>query len=475
MRRRLPLWFRVAVASVAPIGAGALISQFAGVRDQTNLAFAFLLLVLAAAVYGGSGAGVSASVTGFLTFNFFFIEPVRTLSVTTRRDLGILLGFLAVSLVVSSLVAGIESHRERAEREAEDTQLLFDLSVSLSDAAELGHEMREVAELAEQRLGFRAVAVVRSGRIDDVLHGDVLHDGGVPEHLLRLAIAGGAGDAAVAAAPLRGGGKLLLIGYTHGGVDDRRRGLLTAFAARAAAAAERRASQEERERMSILQETDRQRAALLASVSHDLRTPLAGIKSAASAIATSSSESERQLLAGSVASEVDRLDRMIRNLLDLSRIHQGVLTPALEAVPVDELVGTVLSRLRPAIGRRAMRVDVPGDLPPVLIDFVQIEQALTNLVENALQHTADSAALDISASTRPDWVTIRVANDGPGIPAEDHARIFRSFERGRSARPGGSGLGLAIARAFATASGGRVELAEGERTAFDLTLPVATP
>lgn len=470
MRRHAPLWFRLAAATLAPALLGAVVNEFAGVKDQTNVAFAFLAVVVGAAAYGGGWSGVAAAIAGFLTFNYLFIEPVRTLSVTTRRDLGVLLGFLTVSLVVSSLVARVESHRERAEREAENAQLLFDLSVSLSEPAEAGQEMAELAELAQTRLSFRAVAVVRIGATSEILH-----DAGVSEPLLRLAIAGGAGDAVVASAALRRGGRLMLIAYDNGRVDDRRRSLLAAFAVRAAAAAERRESQEERERIAVLQETDRQRAALLASVSHDLRTPLAVIKAAASAVSTSDSAAERATLTESVVSEVDHLDRMVRNLLDLNRIERGLLTASLEVVPVDELVGTVLSRLRPAIGSRELHVDVPDDLPPVRIDFVQVEQALTNLVENALQHTSPTTPLAVSASAAAGAVTIRVADGGPGIPRHERDRIFRSFERGLAATPGGTGLGLAIARAFAMASGGRVELADVEGTAFDLTLPSIEP
>jgi two-component system sensor histidine kinase KdpD len=458
----------VAGATAAPLLLAAVLLRVAGVADQTNVAFAFLLMVVAAAAYGGGAPGVAAALAAFLTFNFFFIEPVRTLSVSTRRDFGVLLGFLVVSLVVSSLVARAEAHREQAERAAEDAELLFDLSVSLTDETEPGNEMAAVAELAERRLGFRAVAVVLAGATNEVLHA-----AGVPGQLLRLALAGGAGDAVVASAPLRRGGRLVLVAYAHGRVEERRRELLVAFAARAAAAAERRASQEERERMAVLQETDRQRSALLSSVSHDLRTPLAGIKASAAAYPTASSEDERESLAASIMSEVDRLDRMVRNLLDLSRVEGGIITATLEVVPVEELVGTVLSRLRPAIGSREMRVDVPADVPAVLIDFVQVEQALTNLVENAVQHSPPTAALLISACANDHEVTVRVADTGPGIAPDERDRIFRRFERGRQARPGGSGLGLAIARAFAVASGGRVELATVESgTAFDLVLRI---
>lgn len=467
MRRSVPPWLGVSIATVAPLVLAAGLTQVAGVADQTNVAFAFLVLVIVSAAYGGGAAGVAASIVAFLTFNYFFFAPTRTLSVSTRRDIGVLIGFLMVSLVVSSLVARIESHRDRAQRESDDARLLADLYVSLSDPAVPGGEMDAVAELAEARLGFRTVAVVRAGSAIEILRA-----GGVSDQFLRLAIAGGAGDAVVASAPLRGGARLLLIGYAQTRLDDRNRALLAAFASRAAAAAEQRAAAEERERMAVLQETDRQRSALLSSVSHDLRTPLAGIKAAASAFATSSSAEDRDRLAHSVVSEVDRLDRMVGNLLDLSRIEGGILTASREPVPVEDLVGTVLSRLRQSLGVRQLTVAVPPDLPAVFIDFVQVEQALTNLVENAVQHSPPGAGLIVSAHARPGWITVRVADEGSGIAPDERDRIFRRFERGRRAQPGGSGLGLAIARAFAAASGGSVELAESSvGTAFDLSLP----
>ncbi len=469
MRRRKPLVLGFAVAVLAPPLLTALLAATVGPEQATSVAFAYLLVVLAAAALGGALPGALASVSSFLLFNWFFIEPLRSLTVSARRDVGVLLGFLMTSLVVSALVASVERRREEAEQQAADARLLYDLSVSISGPAEQDGELSSLATLVEERLGLAAVAIAtRRGQSLAILRSGSRTDEQVRDTVARRTAA-----AAIATRPMATGEEMVLVAYPQDGtiVDERHRSLLDAITALTAAAADRVEQQRQRRHVHVLQETDRLRSALLAAVSHDLRTPLAAMTAAAGALDNDRlTGEERSDLANSIVVEGQRLDRMVRNLLDLSRIESGALAAHREAVPVDELIGGVLSRVRPRLSTRALTLRVPPELPAVLIDPVQIDQALANLVENVIVHTPTAAGLQIGASADTGWVTIRVADEGPGIPVADREAIFGRFVRGTTAQTG-SGLGLAIARAYTAANGGRLECAETERgSAFDLQL-----
>ena len=457
------------MAVLGPPALTAFLVQVASPRHATNVAFAYLLVVLMAA-RGGIAAGLVASVVAFVLFNLFFIEPLHSLAVSTRSDAGVLVGFFATAAVVSTLVATAEKRRGEAEQRTEEITLLYDLSSTSAEPATQAVELRRLAQLVEHRLALESVAIgVR--RVDSF---EVARDGGRSfDELLRF-LTVPTDTPAVTTARLADGAELALMAFPKPGhsISERQLRLLAAIAALAATAADRLQQQQQHKQVEILKETDRARSALLSSVSHDLRTPLASISAAASALrGYQLGIEERRQLADAISTEGDRLTKMVSNLLDLGRIEGGALVADLEPVPVDELVGGVLSRVRPRLGHRQLTVHVPEALPQVLIDPVQIDQALGNLVDNVLEHTPVEAGLDVVAVGRAGWVTIRVSDLGPGIPAAERQLIFERFGRGSAARAG-SGLGLSIARSYALASGGRLEYSDRARgSAFDLHLP----
>jgi two-component system sensor histidine kinase KdpD len=433
--------------------------------DQaTSIAFAFLLLVLAAAALGGLVAGVLASLGGFVAYDVTFVRPYGGLTVAARRDGGVLVGFLVAGLVVSALVDRIEARRAQAEREADEARLLYRLGVAAADEPEVG----ALAAFAADELGAAAVVVAAGG--------DVLHDGGLGADAALRALRTPPSGAAVATAPLAVGDVVTVCALPSSGRFDMRRApVLDALAHSVAASVDRARLRTESRDRALLEATEAQRAALVSGVSHDLRTPLAAIKASASALtAPGVADDDRDALTASIGVEVDRLDRMVRNLLDLGRIESGRLVAHPEPVPLDELVGSVLARLRPHLRERRLELDVPGDLPAAYVDPVQGEQALGNLVENVIAHTPLNAGLIVRAAARAPWVTLRVADEGPGIAEHERARIFERFARGTHAGPG-SGLGLAIARAYAEANGGGLDVAPSDcGAAFELRLPAAS-
>jgi two-component system sensor histidine kinase KdpD len=232
----------------------------------------------------------------------------------------------------------------------------------------------------------------------------------------------------------------------------------------------------------ILQRTDALRAALISSVSHDLRTPLTSIKAAASSLLQDDvqwDEESRRSFTMAIEHEADRLNRLVENLLDISRIEGGALRPEKEWYPVDELVHDVLGRMQQSLQGREVTTQVPADVPPVELDYMMVDQVLTNLLENALRYTPAGSPLEIVVSTTATEMAVSVADRGPGIPPDDLERIFDKFYRvmGRSRATSGSGLGLAVCRGLIETHGGRIwaENRPGGGAIFCFTLPLRQP
>jgi K+-sensing histidine kinase KdpD len=241
--------------------------------------------------------------------------------------------------------------------------------------------------------------------------------------------------------------------------------------------AERERLAEEATRVEVLEQVDEQRAALLRSVSHDLRTPLATIRAVASDLrdGTPYEEATRAELLASVCDEAERLDRIVANLLSYSRIEAGALQPERQAVALDELVAECIRRLGNLFANVRVQVDIPQDLPLVDGDYTQIDQVLTNLIENAARYAPMRSTLWITARPRAGMVEIRVADEGIGVNAPDRSRVFEPFQRGETG--GSAGIGLALSRAIVEAHGGtiRIDQSVGGGATFVFTLPTRDP
>jgi len=253
--------------------------------------------------------------------------------------------------------------------------------------------------------------------------------------------------------------------------------LLESLVSQVALAIERTRLSEEAQQAHVRVETERMRNAILSSVSHDLRTPLATITGAASSLVEDQREfdpSARRELSRSIYREANRLDRLLKNLLDMMRIEAGAVQLSKEWHPMDEIVGAALARLEGRLGDHRLNTALPSDLPLVLIDGVLLEQVVINLVENAVKYAPAGSAIDISASASNSEVIVEVADRGPGIPAGEETRIFAKFYRAKPAREGGVGLGLTICRGIIEAHGGRIwaENRHGAGAVFRFTIPL---
>ena len=257
--------------------------------------------------------------------------------------------------------------------------------------------------------------------------------------------------------------------------------LLTSFADQVALAIERTRLTDEATRAAVLDESDTLKSAMLAAVSHDLRTPLTAIKASASTLLDTSVDwtpDDRNELLKAIEEETDRLTLMVGNLLDLSRIEGGALRPDRDWQDIGELIDDVVRQVRRRAGDRTIEVAVPDDLPVVFMDYVEIAQVLINLLGNAVNYSADGSTISVVAMTRPDAVTVSVRDRGTGIPATRLPHIFTTFYRAHEHGPvGGSGIGLAICKGLVEAHGGRIwaESVEGEGTTMTFTLPLDGP
>jgi two-component system sensor histidine kinase KdpD len=438
--------------------------------SKTTVVLAYLLVVTGAAAAGGLGPGIAAAGLGFLAFDLLFLRPYHHVIVDDPQDYLSLGVYLLVAAVISLLVASTERRRAQAERRERETRMLFELSTSLVAHGSLEDTLRGVVRTVRSLFDLAGCAIVlpsgdgdgfRLAAVDGEVPGD--HDERVPM---------GSGGQAVGALVVVAGGP----GSSGFGEPERR--VLATFANQAALAVEQGQQEEQRNRAVALQETDRLRTALLNSVSHDLRTPLASIKASASSLLDREvrwSDAERDEFLTTINTEVDRLTRLVHDLLDMSRIEAGALDPRLVESSLAEVVGPVVRRAR-AASRQRVEVDVPDELAPVLVDPVRLDQVLTNLLDNARGY-APGSPVQVAARQDGDRIELRVVDHGPGIPVPERERVFDQFYRlkGGGRRPEGTGMGLAICRGIVQAHGGalRVETTPGGGATFVLSLPVS--
>ncbi|MFC4912790.1 sensor histidine kinase [Actinomadura gamaensis] len=451
----------------------------------------FLALTVVVALAGGLWPAILAAVLGFLAVNWYFTPPLHTLTIAEPRNALGLLVFVAVAVAVSSVVDLAARRTRQAARSGAEAETLSLLATSVLRGE---NALPALLERVRETFGVRAVALLERtpdgwrtrGAVgaDPAAHPDdaevtaeVGGEPGTPTASATGSATGSAADGATGSAAdgatgSAGGGVTgsatgRVMGGATGGAtvlalsgrvlpaSDRR--VLSAFASQAGAVLEWRRLAEEAARARRLEEGDEIRTALLAAVSHDLRTPLASIKAGVSSLRATDvqwdPEDEAELLA-SVEESADRLDGLIGNLLDMSRLQTGVVTPIVRPVALDEVLPRALLNVPPD----RVRLDVPETLPPVAADPGLLERALANVVENAVRHSREPVLVtagELRFGREPDRVDVRVVDRGPGVPDAVKDRMFAPFQRlGDAPKGNGVGLGLAVARGFVAAIGG---------------------
>ncbi len=483
MRERL-------VGSVAAVGTavalGAMLVPFRADLSPATTSLVLVLPVVVGMLVGGLVAGLTGVVAGLVVDDVLFTRPFGHPRWVSTQELVALVVYVGVILVLGRLVSTLEASRHNADRKAHEARRLLEISELVVENRSVDELLRAIANGVRTVFGVQGVALlvpdgdrlVVAASAGNPPTAEDLHrldaDSWTP---IRVGTAPGWADEMQTVALSAAGrpvGLLALTGPTphH---DDRE--LLRAFANHAALALERAQLVELALRSQVLEEIDGFRQALMGSVSHDLRTPLAAMKVASSTLrnpAIDLRDSETQELHALIDEETDRLSRLVSGLLDLNRFEAGVLDIRCEPTTVPDLVGDVLDTMGPSLGSRPVIVDVPADLSPVAVDPVLVGQALANLIDNADRHAPSSTPVTVSATAGADGVIVSVTDAGPGVPTDERAEVFDRFVRFDTG--GRAGLGLWIAKTFVDAHDGRiwVEDTDAGGASFRMCLPIAT-
>jgi two-component system sensor histidine kinase KdpD len=455
-----------------PIGMG--LHSLLGV---TNVALVFLTAILIGAVLHGLGPSLFACVAAMLAYNYFFLPPLYTFTIADPENVVALFFFAVVAVIASNLAARVRGQALAARLRARLTDDLYQFSRKLSVAVTLDDLLWATAHQIAMMLKVRVVLLLPENGTFGVRAGFPPEDS-LDEADLAAAKwsweknhAAGRGSDTLPGGkwlfqPMRTGrGNLGVVGIIRDDpgpllTPDQQR-LLDALADQAALAVERIGLARDLHQARLQVETDRLRSALLTSISHDLRTPLASILGSATSLRSQDAILDRttkDALLATIVEESDRLNRFIGNLLDMTRLESGALRPGTGLTDLSDVIGAALQRASKILAEHRIEVELPPGLPMVAVDMVLFEQVLFNLLDNAAKHAPRGSLITIGARDDGDTVTLCIMDEGEGIPEADLDRIFEKFYRsgGADRRRAGTGLGLAICRGFVEAMSGTI-------------------
>jgi two-component system, OmpR family, sensor histidine kinase KdpD len=440
------------IGIVAAAAVSACVFALRGHVPVLSLGALYLFAVLPIAIFFGLPAAVATSVASMLAFNFFFLPPVHTLALHDSSDWFALVVFLVTAVVVSDLAARARRRAAESSQREREAAFLADVAATLLQVDHVQPRLKDVAERSAAVLGLRRARI----ELDSVRR---------PE----------GGEAAI---DLRMGSRH--VGRLFHDADDQvsaaaQARLVPALASILGVALDRERLSHAALEAETLRRSDAVKTAVLRAVSHDLRSPLTAIRAAGEGLGRDDihlDEDDRTALLETITGEAARLERLVANLIDLSRLEAGAAQPRPELLTGDELVGRAIETVGVAAERVVVRL--PDEPVAAFVDGPQIERALVNLIENALKFSAAPEPIEVEVERVGEELHVVVRDRGPGLTSAELNRIFEPFTRAHAAR-GGTGLGLAIATGFARANHGRVwaESVPGQGAVFTLALPSA--
>ncbi|MCB0210399.1 MAG: sensor histidine kinase KdpD [Anaerolineae bacterium] len=467
--------------------------------EPTNLVMLYLIAVIVAALSFGHRPAVLASVLSVAAFNFFFVPPYYTFVVANAEYLLTFGGLLAAGLVVSTLTAQARNQAQAARRRAAETQALYELSLSLSGSGDMEHIAQAVIRHLEQTLEGQVLVLIPDASAQDKLTPIIAPAGPLPtERELAVATwvwqhgqAAGRGTDTLAGSrglyyPLKTAyGVAAVLGLLFPedapSLLPEQRRWLQAVVNQTAQAIERMQFFAEAQAAELLKETEKLQTTLLNSISHDLRTPLASITGVLSSLRDDRAlldETAQRLLINTAWEQADRLNRLVGNLLEMTRLEAGAVKVRRELSDVQDIIGVALSQLDERIGSREIAVDLPSELPLVPLDFRLMVQVVVNLVDNALKYSPPDAPILIRVRLEPGRLRLEVIDQGIGIPEADRPHIFDKFYRVQHTdKMAGTGLGLSICKGLVEAHGGQIWAEPNPKggSIVTLTIPVEQP
>lgn len=496
------------LASIGVVLACTLLGKFVLPRlELANIAMVYLAGVVVSAVWLGRGPSVVAAILGVAAFDYFFVPPQLTFAISDAQYLLTFIVMLTVGLLIANLTTRLRGLADAARDRERRTSLLYAVSRELAAA----RDRREVATAGAQHVHdtFECdAAILLPGAADAPMGVEVLASAGSPDWIdeRERAVArwafdhgksSGLGTQALPAAAGRyqplvaSQGKVGVLGVRprdpESLLSTTQLLLLDTFANQIALAMERVSLIEGRQTARIEAESERMRSALLSSVSHDLRTPLATIAGAASTLQSPGEALDaptRRELIDSIVHEAERLNDLIANLVFATRLESGGIDLRREWTTVEELIGAGLARHREALAARPFKISIASDLPLVRVDNAMLPQVVHNLIDNAIRYTPPGTPINIGAWAADARVIVKVEDEGPGLSREEMSKVFQRFYRGRTAqateRRTGIGLGLTICEGIVNAHGGRIwaepgKAQESRGVAFYFSLPVEYP
>lgn len=439
---------------------------------QLSITPIYLVSILVCAAISGRKPAVLCAALGFVAFKFFFVNPIYTFTVDDAEDVVRLGIFLATAILGGGMVVWLREQALAAQQRADEAAALYELSQVISAELDFAAIAPRIVSTSRTLLGSRACELLLVG-------------GAAPARTISGAWPPGA--SAAEARLLSGDQPLgvlrIALEPPQKALSAERQRLLGTLASQAALALERSQLVHAAAHAEALAESDRLKSTLLSAVSHDFRTPLAAIVAAADELLAEDvawSPAAIADFAGVIRGEAARLNQLVTNLLDLTRIEAGVLQPQRGWYDVAEIIYSVLQRLAPRLHERALELAIPDDLPLLPIDYVQIEQVLWNVLENGLKYSPHGSPVLVAVQPEPAALCIRVGDRGPGIAQAERARVFTKFYR--LPQPGtdriaGMGIGLAICKGFIEAHGGQIALLERAQggTLVEIRLPRELP
>lgn len=459
-----------------------------------NLVMIYLAGVVATALAFGRGPSVLASLLGVAVFDFAFVPPYGTFVVHDTEYFFTFAVMLVTGLVISELASRVRWQNEAARRRERRTAALLELSRELAAMPTCEAVAQAARRIIREALDVEAWIIVPAGdgrlrNADpsaDLLPPD--KDGAVIQWVFDHRQSAGHGTDTLPGGDgvylplISAGGIVGVLGARPTGdlrlLDTVQHQLLEAFAGQIAGALQRCGLAVEAEQVRLQMETERLRNTLLSTVSHDLRTPLATITGAAGLLAEDVHDvptTARRELASSIVDEADRLNRLVANLLDVTRIEAGAVRLDRQLQPIDEAVEVALRRMERVLAGRPVQVELPADLPPVPIDALLIQQVLINLLDNAAKFSEAGQPIELRAMRDDESLAVSVSDRGPGLPAGTENKVFEKYFRGDERGRTGSGIGLAICRGIVELHGGRIsaENRPGGGATFRFTLPLS--
>ncbi len=488
-----PYLMALLIAAVG-LGSAALIKPYFGVE---NVDLVFLTAVVIVAVRYGLWPSLLASVAASLAYNFFFLPPIYTFTITDPTNIAAFFFFMLIAILVSNVAARVRTQADTAIGRIRTTEQLYAFSRKLAGTATLDDVLWATAYQTALMLKVRVVLLLAEEGLLTVKAGYPPEDELDKGDLAAANWAWSNDRPAGRGSDTLPGAKRLFLPMRTGrgligviGIDDDRTGplltpdqrrLLDALVDQGALAIERVLLVEDMDRVKRTVESERLRSALLTSISHDLKTPLASVLGAASTmrdLAANLSDTEKRDLLATVIDESERLNRFIANLLDMTKLESGAIVPNTALHDIGEIVGSALRRAGKILARHKVSLELAADLPMLQLDAVLFEQVLFNLLDNAAKYSPPDTRISIKSVREADCVCLQIADEGEGIPPGELESIFDKFYRVQKTdhvRPG-TGLGLAISRGFIEAMHGKIFAANRtDRRGAVLTIRLPIP